>query len=57
MHNYFYATTVNILMGCYTPQDYSHGALEFFNAMLMQKCKYAKEKNGYAMRGNKYAMH
>jgi hypothetical protein len=30
---YFYATTVNIPMGSYTPQNYSHGAL----GLLMQQ--------------------
>jgi hypothetical protein len=61
MHIYFYfcATTVNIPLGSYTPQNYSHGALgllmqqinifyfllfSFSNAMLMQKSKYAKVK-------------
>jgi hypothetical protein len=51
----FYATTVNISMGFYTPQIYSHGALgfmmhqinififSFYNAMLRQKSKYAKK--------------
>jgi hypothetical protein len=28
-HFYFYATTVNISMGSYTPQNYSHGVLGF----------------------------
>jgi hypothetical protein len=35
MHIYFYfcATTMNIPMGSYTPQNYSHGAL----GLLMQQ--------------------
>jgi hypothetical protein len=51
----FYATTVNIPMGPYMPQNYSHGAYNlwcskatyiyfFSNAMLMQKSKHAKRR-------------
>ena len=57
---YFYAATVNILEGFYTPQNYSHEAQDFImqqwnfyfyflSAKQMQKSKYAKVKMIYAM--------
>jgi hypothetical protein len=64
---YFCATTVNILSGFYTPQNYSHGGFKiydavqqinififFSNAMLMKKSKYAKVKNNSCNAKNKY---
>ena len=55
----FYATTVNIHVGVYTPYNvmiYNNETfyLPFLNAMLMQTSKYAKVKRIHAMLKSKY---